>query len=35
MDMDDDVITDEETLNGAKMMLSHELESAVNEYLVK
>ena len=33
MDMDDDVMTDEETLEGAKMMLHHELERAVNDYL--
>jgi len=33
--MDDDVITDEETLAGAKMMLNLELERAVDEYLDK
>jgi hypothetical protein len=33
MDMDDDVMTDEETLQGAKMMLHHELERAVSDYL--
>jgi hypothetical protein len=35
MDMDDDVMTDEETLTGAKIMLHHELERAVNDYLEK
>jgi len=33
--MDDDVITDEETLKGAKMMLNHELERAIDDLLDK